>query len=295
MPKIIAVADIGSNTAHMLVASVSKAGFSRLTNLTEWLSLGERVARDGVIAPDLEAQLISTLEEFKTIAESYNAKTLKVIATEAMRMSQNHELVIGRIKKQTKIEVELISPRTEAELGLTGALVDCQCELPLLFLEIGGGSMQVAYFDANGIGQEVSLPLGTGRLKVGLELDLPPDAAQFQRLNHHIEAKLAVINSWPKVKSVIASGGVARGVLRALHADGDRVLLDRELAYMQWSAQQQTPAILAQRFYVKERRASTLLVGTTLLRHVLRVVGKRSVMVSEYGVREGIILQLFNS
>jgi exopolyphosphatase/pppGpp-phosphohydrolase len=57
MAQILATADIGSNTIHLLVAMASKKRFRRLVNDSEWLSLGEMVQRRGEISPDAIRQV----------------------------------------------------------------------------------------------------------------------------------------------------------------------------------------------------------------------------------------------
>jgi len=89
MGRVLATADIGSNTAHLLVADVTGDRMKRLANLSEWLSLGEVVSRLGRIPKPLEDQLVTSLAGFKRAATQLKAERLYVFATEAMRQAEN--------------------------------------------------------------------------------------------------------------------------------------------------------------------------------------------------------------
>src|SRR5262245_6235787 len=122
MGQVYATADIGSNTVHLLIAEVDKLGVQRIDNRSEWVGLGETVALEKRIPKDGEQILIQLLGDFKSASKGLGAKQFYVFATEAVRAAENHKEVLFKIKKETGVEVDVISPRTEAEFGLRGAL-----------------------------------------------------------------------------------------------------------------------------------------------------------------------------
>lgn len=293
MARVYAAADIGSNTAHLLVAATEGDLVMRLDNLNEWIQLGEMVARTGSISEESVDQLIAAVHEFKRVAAARKASGLYVFATEALRAASNSSSVLKRIKSETDIVVDLILPRREAELSLNGVLLDCADANPGILFEVGGGSAQIAKVHGGEILDEESLPLGTGRLiaESGLRNPCPPDALGIatrliqDRLDRCLipaeEGQIAVV-----------SGGVARGLWRAIHPDGEKYLALEELDYIAWATSRLSVERIVDRFDVKAKRAGTLLIGALIYSALMRRFRLRELVVSEFGVREGAVLDL---
>jgi exopolyphosphatase/guanosine-5'-triphosphate,3'-diphosphate pyrophosphatase len=293
-PRILASADIGSNTVHLLVAEVDGDQVSRLGDTNEWISLGEIVGREGKIPDALADRLIKTLDTFRRQAASQGAEAIYVFGTEALRRASNQERVLKAVRVATGIKVDIISGPQEAELGLRGAWLDCEGPGPLVMVEVGGGSAQVALCTVDKKGQpkiehEVSLPIGTGTLIAHHNLAAPVGDEVYAALQAEIEARFAELPSIDAVR-MIACGGVARGLWRALHPDGEREMAAAELDYLVWSARRLPQAIIGDRFSVKPKRAATLLPGATVYRTLMRRYGFNEFTISRFGVREGAIL-----
>lgn len=292
MAQVLAAADIGSNTAHLLVASVDRGQLRRLANESEWLSLGEVVARDGCIPDHLADRLVATLQSFLRLAGSYKATETYVFATEAMRRAANCQELLSRIRLQTGIQVDLVSPAREAELGLRGALQDTRPANPHLMIETGGGSVQVAWCEAARIVHDESLPIGTGALLAASGLQQPATTSQVDRLQRILDDAVESLAKFGIPRSAIACGGVARGVWRALHPDGDRTIHREELRFLIWDARRLSHDQIIARYGVKPKRAATLLPGALVYLTLLTRFGLEEMEVSQFGVREGAILEM---
>lgn len=292
MPRVLAAADIGSNTVHLLVAEAGSNRLRRLANESVWLSLGEVVSRMALIPADVEDSLIVTLKRFRKMAEGLNAERLYVFATEAMRVALNHEEVLDRINRAVDIRVDLIPPTREAELSFAGTTLDIERKEPAIMVEVGGGSAQIAWINQGQILQQASLPIGTGRMIARYGVHSPCDATIIHELQLGIQRELAGVKFGRTAKMMIASGGVARGLVRALHPDGDPVLHEYELEYAATTAANLTPELLARRFGVKMKRAESMLAGATVYLEAMRAFDQEMLWVSEFGVREGAVLEM---
>jgi exopolyphosphatase/guanosine-5'-triphosphate,3'-diphosphate pyrophosphatase len=164
MARIIASADVGSNTAHLLVARTDGATLIRLVNRNDWLALGEVVTRQGKIPNAHVSRIVATLKTFKAVASKALAESIFVFATDAMRTASNRDEVMRTIRDKTGLTVNLITPEQEAFLGLRGVTLDLPAKQRAMLFELGGGSAQVACVEGPKIIREVSLPIGTGRL-----------------------------------------------------------------------------------------------------------------------------------
>ena len=296
MPEILAAADIGSNTLHMLVAKYNDRNESqslvRIENQSEWISLGEIVSKKGMIPPVEVSRLISTLKKYRLLASSLKAEGFYVFATEAIRAATNHKQILEKIFLETGLNVELIDPVRETQLSWRGSLLDSKGKSPTLFVELGGGSVQLAICLGSTITNSISLPLGTGRLIAQSELTYPCKPFQMDILKDIIQRDLQKCLSFGTPARMVASGGVARGLLRALHPDRERMLVLKELEYLSWAAARISIDQMSTRFGVKKKRAMTLVPGALVLLYLMREFIMPKVIVSEYGVREGAILEM---
>ncbi|MBX3111506.1 MAG: hypothetical protein KF857_05805 [Fimbriimonadaceae bacterium] len=292
MGTLVAAADIGSNTAHLLVADVTPTGLRRIVNESEWLSLGEVVKREGHIPKKDADRLIATLRAFKETANNYRVKVFYVFATEAMRRAANHDSLLAAIKTKLGIEVDVVSPSREAELSLRGASVDSPVDGHVVLVETGGGSVQVADCRDGKIVAEKSLPIGTGTLIAASQIGQPADPAHIGRVKELVADALREVTDFARPDRIVACGGVARGVWRALHPDGHPELDAEEIRYLAWDTARLATATISARYSVKLKRAQTLLPGSLVYLGVLDTFGQTKMYVSEYGVREGAVLEL---
>ena len=292
VPETFAAADIGSNTIHLLIAEIGKKGLTRKINESEWLSLGQSVSHDGVISTQLQEQLIQSLQNFKASAKLAHAESLYVFATEAVRRAKNHKETLKQIKKETGLTIDVVSGEREAELGMKGALLDCRPNQPFLFAETGGGSVQLALCDQSRILAERSLGIGTGILIDKAKLSHPSKMGSVATATSVIESSFSSLIGFDGAHLMIGSGGVARGLWRALHPDGHRILHRKEIDFLAWSVQKLTLAQICARFQVKEKRATTLLPGALIFSSIMNRFDMEWMTVSQFGVREAAILEL---
>ena len=293
MARILATADIGSNTVHLLVAATDGELVTRIDNLSEWVGLGEVVARSGFISSERVEHLLQALKECRRVAQSRKAESLYVFATEAVRAAKNHDAVLQKIQSETGIKVDIITPKREVELSFAGSNLDVDGGNPELFFEVGGGSAQIALIKKGNLEMHYSLPLGTGKVIAQSGLKNPCDERAIRDAQKYISEILKPIVP-PKQSDAmaVASGGVMRGLWRAIHPDGEKTLYARELDYLEWSTARLTLDRIGSRFGVKQRRAQTLLPGALVYRSLMDKFGASEITVSEFGVREGAILEM---
>lgn len=292
MTRVFAAADIGSNTAHLLVAATDGELVMRIDNFNEWIPLGETVAKVGEIPKETVSQLVNAVKEFRQTANSKNAQTLYVFATEGMRAARNHDAVLKKIANETGVKVDLISPKREAELSLRGVMLDTRHYGCDLLFEVGGGSAQIGRIEKHRLEEEESLPLGTGRIIAESNLRNPCPEYAMEATKSYIHHVLEKSTIDVRGKRAVASGGVARGLWRALHPDSEKVLHIDELEYLIWAAARLPIDRLVARFSVKQKRAGTLLPGALVYRALMKRFEVEEIVVSEFGIREGAILEL---
>ncbi len=292
MTRTFAAADLGSNTAHLLVAATDGELVMRVDNYNEWIPLGEVVSKEGVIPKDISQQLVMAIKEFKRLSASKKAEGIYLFATEGVRMARNHQQIIAKIEGETGVKVDLISPRREAELSLRGMLLDTKHLGVDTLFEVGGGSAQVGRLEKNELIEEESLALGTGRVIAESGLRNPCPEYALRAAENYIAHVLERSTVHGASKVAVACGGVARGLWRAIHPDGEKQISIEEIDYIAWSTTRLPIDRIVNRFGVKTKRAGTLLPGAIVYRALMRKFDISEMVVSEFGVREGAVLEM---
>ncbi len=292
MTRILAAADIGSNTAHLLVGATDGSLVMRIDNYNEWIPLGEMVAKHGEVPKEQSQQLVSAVKEIKRICKDKQCQALYLFGTEALRIAGNYEQVVKKILAETGISVEIIPPTREAELSLLGIGLDTRNLNPDILFEVGGGSAQIGRIENGVLTQTQSLPLGTGRLIAEADIRYPCSELSLRKVRTYIERTIAECTLDFPTDLAVCSGGVARGLWRALHPDGEKVLQLEEIEYMAWSAPRLARDRIVTRFNVKNRRAGTLFPGALVYQALLKRFNLKEMVVSEFGIREGAILKM---
>ncbi|KAI1107704.1 Ppx/GppA phosphatase [Jackrogersella minutella] len=122
--------------------------------------------------PDVIIQVSKTLARFKSIADVYGvpAEHVSVFATEAMRKAENAASMLDAILATSGLGVHVLAPEVETLFGAMGARSGF-ATVNGLFLDLGGGSVQMTYLNSSTDSYEIaaaqagkSLPFGAAKL-----------------------------------------------------------------------------------------------------------------------------------
>jgi exopolyphosphatase / guanosine-5'-triphosphate,3'-diphosphate pyrophosphatase len=306
-----AVLDLGSNSFHLLVADVEGSTVHPIARQREMLHLGRAVARHGSIPVDLGVRAVATVERLADLARRLGVEEIVAVGTEALRSPGGTDLVAG-LSEAAGVPLAILDGKEEARLAYLGARagVDTMGE-PALVLDLGGGSLELAVGSGERTLWATSLPLGASRLSVmldpvsGEDPDGPPSAAALRRLHAHVDEVLApaitVVRSHSPVMQ-IAVGGTVRALARLLALRNGRWLpatvnqapldLDEltaatdDLLVVGTKERARIPG-------VKSRRADHMHVAAVVLERSLTALAGPRVRVSDWGLREGLLLHRF--
>jgi exopolyphosphatase/guanosine-5'-triphosphate,3'-diphosphate pyrophosphatase len=140
---IFAAIDVGSNTLRLLIGSLTGQGIARLFTDRRITRLAEGVRETGRLRQENMDRSISVLHDFARSAAHYGATRIRAVGTSALRETSNSREFINRVCEKTGISIEGISGLREAELTAKGVLLALGDSLEqLLIIDIGGGSTE---------------------------------------------------------------------------------------------------------------------------------------------------------
>ncbi|HET8828648.1 MAG TPA: exopolyphosphatase [Pelobium sp.] len=161
-----AVIDIGTNTFHLLIATVDEdKNINVIYKNTIAVKLGEGGVNKGFITPEAYQRGIDALLSFRAALDEHNVDNVKATATAAVRGASNGQLFINEALSKTNILIEIIDGLKEAEYiyaGANGAGV--LNDETALIMDIGGGSVEFIICNQHEIFWKKSYLLGAARL-----------------------------------------------------------------------------------------------------------------------------------
>lgn len=140
--------DLGTNNCRLLLARPSRRGFRVVDAFSRIIRLGEGVTQTGRLSDEAMQRTIDALKVCAAKLERARVRRARFVATEACRVAANGSDFIADVREKTGIDIEVLTPETEARLAVSGsaALIDATCDYVLVF-DIGGGSSELILLD----------------------------------------------------------------------------------------------------------------------------------------------------
>lgn len=300
----LGVLDVGSNTIHLLVVDAHPGArpLPAHSHKVE-LRLAELLDEHGAVTPEGVERLVSVIGDAVQAAEDKGCEDVLPFATSAVREARNADEVLGRVKAETGVDLPVLSGDDEARLTFLAARRWFGWSAgKLLLLDIGGGSLEIAYGIDEDPDAAVSLPLGAGRLTAGWLPGDPPDQADVRALRRHVRAQIArtvgefsrfgppdrVVATSKTFKQLARIAGAARSA-EGLYIQRDLTRKSLEewvprLAAMTTAQRSALPG-------VSEGRSNQLLAGALVAEGAMDLLGVDSLEVCPWALREGVILR----
>ena len=305
MKTNIAALDIGTNSFHLIVASVTPSGSIEIIDRKrEVIRLSEGNYNLKIIHPEAIKRAVETIERFKVIANLHKA-TLHVVATSAVRESQNKLEFIKTVKELTGVDVQVISGVEEARLifrGIKKAIPTLNDKS--LSIDIGGGSTEFIFFKSNEIEYVKSIKLGAVRLTQQFFPDYiitDKKIAEAKEWVKEIIAPILKVTNGEKIEQFIGTSGTILNVgmmIKAIRGEGIgdyNTLNNFEFTVNELFEVEEK--ILSERTSEKrkniagleESRSDIIPAGIIIITTLFRILGIKKMVISNYALREGII------
>lgn len=301
-PTRIAAIDIGSNSIRQIIADVSPNGSIRVIDeLKAAPRLGAGVERTGRLGEVAMQNALAALGRMAALAKQLGAKRTEVIATSAVRAASNGQLFLDLVREETGLRVKIVNGEDEAALSFRSALAHFDLGAGrAAILDIGGGSLELALSTDGLVERLISLPLGAIRMTE--EFLAGGRRRGLKRLRKHVRRELAdhlSARPWGGGK-IICSGGTATNLAgiylarmgmesaRTIHGTvvsrGDLEHIIEILYSMSASERQGVPGLTP-------ARADIIVAGLAVVAEVVGRLEARELVVSAYGIREGVLLE----
>ncbi|WP_427006286.1 Ppx/GppA phosphatase family protein [Pseudarthrobacter sp. H2] len=300
----LGVLDIGSNTVHLLLVDahpgarpVPFASHKRPLSLVQFLD------GDGNINEAGQHELTEFVLEAWEFAARHKADDLLAFCTSAIREATNGPAVLARVLHETTVTLRELAGSEEAAMTFFAVRRWYGWGAgPVLALDIGGGSFEMAFGQDELPELALSVPLGASRLTRDWLPEDPPSARSVKELRRYIRATLKpAVRSFEKLgranrvagtsktfRSLARIAGAAPSaagpyVKRELFAT-DLGLWTQRISAMEIEDRLHLPG-------VSEARAPQLLAGALVAEAALEMFEFPSLEICPWALREGLILR----
>ncbi len=306
----VAAIDLGTNTVRLLVADVAAGtGDWRPVLAAQRVTrLGEGLAAAGRLAEAAARRTADAVATYVEQARAAGAARLVVVATSAVREAANGAAFTAAVERRTGVPVQVISGDEEARLTLAGVRHGLDRPPPesslMLVFDIGGGSTEFILARGETVLAASSLRLGVVPLAERFPFDGPVDWPRYDAMAAEIRDRLA-----GEVAAAIRRGRPERlvgtaGTVTTLAAldlglaayDPGRVqghaltraAVERLLARLGGLSAAERGRLPC----LEPGRADLIVAGTAIVLATMALVDRDVLVVSDAGLREGILTQL---
>lgn len=213
----IAIIDLGSNTARLLLVEVRENGhFQIIDQLKEAPRLGEGMERDGFLKPQRIQETIRVLKMFRKLCDANGIERIIAVATAAVRRAKNQRSFLDEVSATCGIKLRVLSAEEEAMYVYRGVINTMDVPKGLI-LEIGGGSTKIVYYNRRNLLNYETLPFGAITLTELFASDNLDPVKQAEKIEEFFTEQLKRIE-WlkdvdPEVQ-MIGVGGSFRNLCR---------------------------------------------------------------------------------
>jgi exopolyphosphatase / guanosine-5'-triphosphate,3'-diphosphate pyrophosphatase len=299
-PVQLAAIDAGSNAIRLVIARATSPKHIQILDCERAaVRLGHNAFTRRVISGDTISRAARAFRQFRDRMDQYNVGAYRAVATAAAREARNYRRLMDRVQRKAGIELEVISSEEEARLVCSAALWALGDRIqPRLIFDLGGGSLELNFYQRGVLEQRIGLPLGTIRLMETFSIDGVIDEDNANRLRHHILALLhSAMPSPPRLSRsiAVACGGNAEALVRL--AAGPMV--ERVPTINTRLLRDQTWRMLAldvpgrmRVLRIRKDRAEVIGIAAIIFNTLAKWLDLRTMLVPGVGVREGILLDL---
>lgn len=292
MAKIVAVIDIGSNSARMAIfEKTSHFGFFLLEECKSRVRVSEGSYENGGILQEYPMQrTLFALKEFMQRAKQKGARKIFCVATSALRDAPNSSEFLQRAKRECGIQIKIIDGKKEAYYGAISCL-NLSHQKSGITIDVGGGSSECALLEEGKILSMASLDIGAIRIKE-LFFDGKNDV---EGARNFIKQELQKLPKDYSHKYALGIGGSIRALSKIIAKErGVAFLHGLEVEaeyYIDFSRKiSESHNDMLSEMGFSEDRVDSIKSGALVFCAFLEYFGIKKVITCGVGVREGVFL-----
>ena len=298
-----AVIDVGTNSVKFHIGEIRADNvWQTIVDRAAVTRLGDGFDETGQLGDEPIKRTIAAIADMAEEAHRNDVESVSAVGTAVLRLAPNPSVLVDPVRERTGISIEVIDAEEEARLAYLAARSSLGIGSgSLVVFDTGGGSSQFS-FDRNGrIDERFSVNVGAVAITERYALSGRVTEDRLESALDGIAADLAVLDRRPTADSLIGMGGAVTNLaavkLGLATYDPDAVHgtfldleeIDRQIQLYRTHSAEQRRGIIG----LQPGRAEVILAGACIVRTILTKFGRKSFMVSDRGLRHGLLIKRF--
>ncbi|MAS78721.1 MAG: exopolyphosphatase [Candidatus Marinimicrobia bacterium] len=285
-----AAIDVGSNAMRLFFCRVLENGegptFIKESMIRMPLRLGHDAFTENKISDETCDKFVNTMYGFNSLMQAYEPISFKACATEAMRQASNGLDLVGRVKEETGISLNIITGKEEANI-IISTHIDryLQTDQHCLYVDVGGGSTELTLIKNKETLFSKSFSIGSVRL-----LEEQVSADDWSAMKEWIVDKTSTITN---IQS-IGSGGNINKILTLLEKSKGKSVSFKEIKSI---IKKIKPFSIHDRIVklgLRPDRADVIVHAGKIYSKCMKWSGANNMIVPQVGLADGMISQLYD-
>ena len=284
--------DVGSNSVRMVVFDGAARSPAYFFNEKVMAGLGAGVSETGRLNPEGRARALAAIHRFALLAKGMNVSPMTCVATAAVRDAEDGPAFCEEVRELTGLSLWVASGTEEARLSGQGVFLGWP-EAKGLMCDIGGSSMELAELEDGIVGKRVSSQIGPLKL-MGLKGGSKARKKLIDETVDHLRGEIP-----GDYKTLFLVGGSWRAIARldmerrgypmkVLHEY--RMSSKSILQTVKWIGKHNVAELRAMTGN-SEARMRLVPIAAQVLKSLVQRFKPKSVAVSSYGIREGLLYE----
>lgn len=286
-----AVIDVGSNSVRLVVYRIDGRSMTPILNEKVMAGLGREGARTGALSKDGVEHALRAIRRFATLIDALQIQDVFAVGTAAVREAKDGKEFAARMEADSGIKLRILSGEDEARLSALGVSAGAP-DAKGIVGDLGGASLELIEIGPKGVGRGETFPVGPLALMDG-EFDYAKVSKlvtqaldRTKLLNKHGGDFYAVGGAWRALGRIdIALNNHPLGVLH--HHQMSRAAVMKVVD----AVRKQSKRSLEKLEEAAAKRAETLPYAAAVLEHVMQVGQFDRVVLSAFGLREGVLVE----
>lgn len=303
----VGIIDIGSHSVLLLIAGYEEhGGWQAVDDRMMVTRLGEDFGSDTMLKPAAMARTLRAVDEFMAVCEAQSVQSVVAVGTAVLRQAANRQEFSNALLERG-LNLRVLSEREEAECSYLSVRNDPAIwkhttpqvagkELGLAVIDIGGGSVEVAY-GTDRVQEWFSFPVGALKIREEWMPTDPPAAHEILHACVKLDKIFAPLKRLP-TPAIAATVGGTGVTLASIHQrldayDASKLhAFELEYEHIGKLLEQLNNLSDSERGQLKGMdvgRAPVIHVGALILERAIFALKQEKVYVSVRGLRYGLL------
>jgi len=287
--KKYATIDIGSNAIRLLISNVysdrSNVYVTKNSLVRVPLRLGQDSFKKGKISKENILRLLDSIKSFKLLMKVHKVEKYLAYATSALRSSTNGREIVALILKKTKIRVEIITGKKEAQL-ITNNQSFLKKDNIYCFVDVGGGSTELTLIKNKEIIISKSFKIGGVRLINNLV-----KKSTWNKLDQWIYTN---INKFEQV-NLVGIGGNINKIFKLSGNNIGKSLTKKSLDNSLHDLSKMSVYDKVIKLKLNPDRVDVIVPAGEIYQFVMNKMNSNEILVPKIGLADGMVHELLNN